>query len=243
MAQTLWLLLLWLLLREARAPSRAGPALVALAAALCATTHVGALVLVAAMLALLAAAAVVRLRAAVWRPLAVTLGAVGLVLIAIYFSAAAAPVLAQPPDPRARTLAQTLARGVEMRDVRLALVGSAWSLGFTAPLLAAVPAGLLLLWGARARHALQRALLGGWVGVSALFFAVYMALGLLTRYIYFDVPLVCLAGGAVLAGLGRSRAGRVAAVALALFVLATGVALWFGGVLLRDKPSLVPLTH
>jgi hypothetical protein len=39
------------------------------------------------------------------------------------------------------------------------------------------------------------------------------------------------------------RHGHGAVLALVVLVAFSGAALWFAGVLLRDKPSLVPLTQ
>jgi toxin CptA len=158
-------------------------------------------------------------------------------------SAAAVPVIQQPPPPRARTLAESLARGWEMRDIRLLLVGRAWRLGFTELLLALLPAGLLLLWQQPRRHAMQRLFLAGLVAICLVFFGVYMSLGFLTRYIYFAAPIICLACGAALSALWRRPGGRWLVLAVVALVIATGLLLWFGAAIVRDEPSLVPLTH
>jgi toxin CptA len=123
------------------------------------------------------------------------------------------------------------------------LVWRALTLGWLPPLVGLAPLGLALLWFARRRHPLQRLLIGASLAVCVVFFSTYVFLGLLTRYIYFVTPLVCLAVGAVLARLWGRHGGRWLVAALALFVFWSGAALWLAGVLLRDKPSLVPLTH
>jgi toxin CptA len=82
-----------------------------------------------------------------------------------------------------------------------------------------------------------------WLLVCMAALAAYLGLGLLTRYIYFAAPLVCLAVGALLAALARRYAGRAVALAFVLLVTWSGVALWVAGVLMRVKPSVVPLTH
>lgn len=246
-AQTLWLLLLWRILVLVR--PRSSPhvwreaLLVGVIAAACAMTHVGALVLLAVMLAILVVGGVLVIPRDRWMLLAGALAAAAGLTLLIYVSAAAVPVIQQPPPPRARTLAESLARGWEMRDIRLLLVGRAWTLGFTELLLALLPAGLLLLWQQPQRHAMQRLFLAGLVAICLVFFGVYMSLGFLTRYIYFAAPIICLAGGAALSALWRRPGGRWLVLAVVALVIATGLVLWFGAAIVRDEPSLVPLTH
>lgn len=242
-AQGLWMLLLWLILRLARAPTRRNALLAGIVTAVCALTHIGALVLTVAILGLLALAGRVVLPRTAWRSIWVTFACAALLLVPIYFSAAAAPVLMQPPNPNTRTLAESFARGMQMRDLRLLFVRQAFTLGFTEPLLALVPAGLLALWHAPQRHTLQRSLLASWLAVCALFLVISVSLGFLTRYVYFAAPLFCLAGGCAVGWIWRRPGGRAVVVALVVLVAWVGAALWFSGVLLRDKPSLLPLTQ
>jgi len=242
-AQSVWLLLLWLMLRLVNKPTYRNALLVSVVAAICFLTHVGALVLVVAIVALLMLVGIFVLPRPAWQALWVAFGLVAVSTLLFYFSAAAAPVLAQPPNPNARTLAESFARGMQMRDLRLMFVGRALTLGFTEPLLALIPAGLLLLWQARNRHALQRSLLAIWISISVLFCTIAVSLGFLTRYIYFAAPLICLAGGVALQQLWRRPGGRVVVMALVLIIAFAGAELWFSGVFLREKPSLVPLTQ
>lgn len=242
-AQALWLLLLWLLLRLSRAPTRRGLALAAAVGALGLLTHVGALVLVVATVGVFAALGWRALPRAGWAAL---LGAAALALlfaVPVYFSAAAAPLGGEARSPASLDIAASFARGLAQREVRVGLVWRALNLGWLPPVLALAPLGGALLWAARERHPLGRLLLGASLAVCAVFFGAYLFLGLLTRYIYFVTPLVCLAAGAVLARLWVRPGGRWAVAALVLFVAWSGAALWMAGVLLRDKPSLVPLTH
>ncbi len=180
-AQTLWLVLLWAILRLEHDQSRRSLALVAVAAAACVLTHIGALVLVAAMLALIAIGGCWALPRRSWLALAGGLALAAAGTLPIYFAAAAMPVLTQPADPDARTLAESLARGLSMLALRLEFVRRAYALGYTPILLAALPAGLALWWAAPRRHALQRLLLAGLAASSALFAAVSGLLGFLTR--------------------------------------------------------------
>lgn len=242
-AQTLWFLLLWALLRLVERPSRTTVIHFVAITALCLMTHAGALVLVVAMLGLIGVAGWWIFPRPAWWAFARGMVFALLVSVPFYFLAAATPVLAQPPNPNARTLAESLARGLADLNVRLELVGRAFLIGYLPPLLGLAPLGIVALWRAERRHPIQRLLLAAWVLVSILFFTVYMSLGYLTRYIYFAAPLVCLAAGVVLARLWHRPYGRVVVVALVLFIALAGAGLWMGGVLLRDKPSLVPLTH
>jgi toxin CptA len=242
-AQSAWILLLWLLLCQAHTPTRRTALVVGIIAAIGVTTHIGALVLVVAILALLLPISSVVLPRPAWMALWVAFGVAAAATVLFYFSAAIEPILAQPPNPNARTLAESFARGMQMRDLRLVFVGRAFTLGYTELLLALVPSGLLILWQAQQRHALQRSLLAIWVLISLLFGAIAISLGYLTRYIYFAAPLFCLAGGVALEWIWKRPGGRIVVIALVLAVAWVGAELWFSGVLLREKPSLVPLTQ
>jgi toxin CptA len=242
-AQTLWLALLWAILRLERDSTPRAVALVAVAAAACLATHAGALVLIVAFLGLLMLLGLPLLPRPAWLALVAGLALAALITLPLYFIPAAIPVLTQPAGPQARTLADSLARGLQMRDLRLDFVWRAYALGYLPPLLGAIPAGLLLLWRAPRRHPLQRALVAALLAISLVFCSVYVLLGFLARYIYFAAPFVCLAAGLLLARLWRRPWGRVLVLALVVLVAFSGAALWFAGVLLRDKPSLVPLTQ
>ena len=126
---------------------------------------------------------------------------------------------------------------------RVDLVQRAWTLGFLPPILVLALTGLPLLFHAPQRHPLQRTIILSMLTVCIIFFFSYVFLQLLTRYIYFATPIVCLAAGASLARLSARPGGRWITHSLVLFVIWSGVILWFGGVLLRIKPSLVPLTQ
>jgi toxin CptA len=75
-----------------------------------------------------------------------------------------------------------------------------------------------------------------------MFFGAYLGLGLVVRFLYFAAPLICLALGALLAPLWQRR-GRIVVLAVVLLVGWSGVALWAAGVLMRAKPSGLPLTY
>ena len=238
-AQSLWLALLWLVLRLARAPSRRDAALALAVGALTLTTHVGALVLVAATLGLLLLWGARSLPHRAWLTLlGVAAGALALTL-PVYFAAAAAPLAGQRGGIE---LAASFARGLGQQSVRFAFVAQAYLLGFTP---AVVALGLLGLWPivARPQHPLARPLILGTALLSVVFCLTYVYLGLLTRYVYFGTPLLCLGAGAMLSRLWARPGGRVVAVALVTLVACLGAALWVAGVLLRVKPSLVPLTQ
>jgi toxin CptA len=242
-AQGLWLALLWVLLRTTRRPTPWHIALLAVLTALCLTTHAGALVLTVATLGVLMLLGWRRIAPPGRRALLVAFGSACLFVGAIYFVAAVGPVLAQDVDPQKRSLDATLAKGWADRWLRLGLVRRGWLLGYTAPLLLLAPFGVALLALRRRRHELQHSLLGAWFSVSLVFFLAYMALALLTRYIYFAAPFMCLAGGLVLHRSGATRAGRVVVLVLLLLVAWAGATLWAEGALLRVKPSVVPLSH
>ena len=243
MAQSLWLLLLCVLLRLIRRPTRTAVAVFAILTAVCLLMHVGALVLALAMLGLWLVLGWRRLPKAAWSALVAGLLLALLFVVPLYFAAVAGPVLAQGSDPAAPSLGAALSQGWAERAVRLDLVSRGLELGFLPLTLALAPLGLARLCFARRRHPFQRALVLAWLLVCLASLAAYLGLGLLTRYLYFAAPLICLAVGALLAALARRYAGRAMALAFVLLVAWAGTALWVAGVLLRVKPSLVPLTH
>jgi toxin CptA len=240
-AQTLGLLLLWALLRLLRAPTLTTAALFGVAAAAALLTHVGALVLAAALLGLLVIFSWRRQTPPARVALFGTLLVVGLLAMTVYFSAALGPLLGQRGP--GLDLGRSFEKAWNARELRATLIALGPLRGFLAPTLALVPLGLALLLGAPYRHPLLRALVGAWLIVCGLFLAVDFGLGLLVRYVYFAAPLVCLASGALLAQLQRRYAGRVAVLALVLLIGWSGTALWAAGVLERVKPSALPLTH
>jgi toxin CptA len=242
-AQSLWLLLLWLLLRLTRAPTPRGVMLATVAAALCLATHVGALVLLVATMTLVVLLGWRVLPRRNWGALVLVGGLAVFVTVPLYFTAAAAPLASETRSPASLDLATSFANGLARGEERVGLVWRALMLGWLPPVLALAPLGFGLLWTTRERHPLGRVLFAASLAVCAVFFATYLFLGLLTRYIYFVTPLVCLAAGVVLARLWARPGGRSSVTALLLWVWWSGAALWLAGVLLRVKPSLVPLTH
>ncbi|MDQ2998446.1 MAG: hypothetical protein M3R61_15535, partial [Chloroflexota bacterium] len=205
--------------------------------------HVGALVLI---VALLGACLVFGWPRLAGRARAAAVG--GLVLAItltalFYFSAVIDPLLARPASAAAPlSLADTFARSWAARATKLDYVSQGLALGFLPLPLALAPLGVAQLLRQRSPNPLGRPLIVAWLLVCLLFMGVYFGLGLLVRYIYFATPLICLALGALLDCLWQ-RGGRLVTLALVLFVVASGVALWVAGVLLGVKPSLLPLTQ
>ena len=239
LAQTVGLALLWLLLRLLRRPDRPTLALCIAVATAALLTHVGALVLEVALLGLFLLLA--------WRDLPrgrralllVVAGAALLFGAALYFSLAGERVLAGQGG--GRTLAETLRHSWEQRWARLSLMSRGLTLGFLPPLLVLAPLGLARLLPAA--RPIPRSLVLAWLLTALGFMAVYLTLGMMVRYYYFLAPLVCLAAGNLLAALRRRSSERVLILALILLIAWGGTSLWVSAVLLRDKPSLTPLTH
>lgn len=242
-AQTWWVLLLWLLLRLTRAPDWSLFALFTMVMVLCLTTHIGAVATLAAFLGLVVLTGWRVLPRNGWRALVAGLSLAVTGVALVYVVPAAAPLANVPRSPITLDLVASFTEGLVLWPERVNLVQRALSLGFLPPILALAAVGLPLLFTARWRHPLQRILVLAILAVCVVFFLSYVFLQLLTRYIYFATPLVCLAAGAALARLAVRPGGRWAAYSLTMFVIWSGVALWFSGVLLRIKPSLVPLTH
>ncbi|HEX9370575.1 MAG TPA: hypothetical protein VF897_06190 [Roseiflexaceae bacterium] len=242
MAQTAAILLILLLLRFVHRPTWSAWAALTAASAVCLLMHIGALVLIVALLGASLLLGWLRLSpTSRWWAAGGALLALGLTAL-IYFSAAVQPAFAQVDESSSRGIMATLARGWAERDIRLGLVSQGWLRGFLPLPLALAPLGYLLLVRLQPRRSFERTLVLTLLAVCAVFFLVYMGLGLLVRYIYFATPLICLALGVLLGELWRRR-GRVVAVAIVLLVVWGGVALWAGAVLMRLKPSLLPLTH
>jgi toxin CptA len=243
LAQAAGLALLWALLQLARHPARLELATFVVISVISLLMHVGVLVLILALLGTCLLLGWPRLTSSAR---AVTIGGLLLaftITALFYFSAVIDPLLAQPAGvPAPPSLVDTFARSWAARATKLDLVGQALALGFLPLPLALVPLGLIQLLQQRAPNPLGRPLIVAWLLVCLLFLGVYFGLGLLVRYIYFAAPLICLALGALLDRLWR-RGGRLVTLALVLFVVASGVALWVAGVLLGIKPSLLPLTQ
>jgi toxin CptA len=243
LAQAAGLALLWALLQMVRRPARLNVAALIVIGVISLLMHVGALVLIVALLG-----AFLLLGWPHLAPMARTATVGGLVLAGaitalFYFSAVIDPLLAHPAGaPIPPSLGDTFARSWAARATKLDLVSQALTLGFLPLPLALAPLGLIQILRRRSPNPLGRPLLVAWLLVCLLFMGVYFGLGLLVRYIYFAAPLICLGLGVLLDRLWR-RGGRRAVLALVLFVVASGVALWVAGVLLGVKPSLVPLTQ
>jgi toxin CptA len=243
LAQAAGLALLWALLRLVRHPARLELATFVIIGVISLLMHVGALVLIVALLGACLLLGWPRLAPAAR---AATVG--GLVLAftitaLLYFSAVIDPLLAQPAGvPAPPRLGDTFARSWAARATKLDLVGQALALGFLPLPLALAPLGLIQLLRQRAPNPLGRPLIVAWLLVCLLFMGVYFGLGLLVRYLYFATPLICLALGALLDRLWQ-RGGKLMTLTLVLLVAASGVALWVAGVLLGVKPSLLPLTQ
>jgi toxin CptA len=243
LAQAAGLALIWALLRLIRQPSSLSLAAFVVTCLICLLMHVGALVLIVALLGGYALLSWPRLEPSARRAagggllLAGTLGAL------LYFSAVVDPLLAHPAGaPTPPGLAESFARSWAERATKLNWVRQALTLGFLPPLVGLMPLGLLQLLRRRWRRPQGLSLIAAWLLVSLLFLGVYFGLGLLVRYLYFATPLICLGLGELLDGLWR-RGGRATTLALILFVVTSGLALWTAGVLLGVKPSLLPLTH
>jgi len=243
LAQSAGLALLWALLRLARRPSWLELATLAVIGVISLLMHVGALVLIVALLCACLLFGWPRLT-----PAART-AAVGGLLLAFtitalfYFSAVIDPLLAHPAGAATPpSLGDAFAHSWAARATKLDLVGQGLALGFLPLPLALAPLGFVQMLRQRSPNPLGHPLIVAWLLVSLLFMGVYFGLGLLVRYLYFAAPLICLALGALLDRLWR-RGGRLVTLALVLFVVASGVALWVAGVLLGVKPSLLPLTQ
>lgn len=248
-AEALWLVLLWLVLRLLRRPSYSGAAILAVVVAAALMAHIGALLLTGATLGLLLVFTIwQRWRPTEsgwsgWRLVVLTLAGTTLVLLPLYFSAAVAPLLA---DNENSLLASADGSGFVSRATplsRMAVLAIAEPRAYTLLLLALTLPGLLLLLGNRRRAPLTTPVVLAWAGACLLFWAIHMSYGMLTRYLYFAAPLICLAAGVLLGDLWRSRAGRWVALGVTLYVAWVGLSLWLPGVFERFKPSALPLSH
>ena len=246
MSQTLWVLLLWTLLRVAQRPTWTDTIVFSVVVAVNLLMHAGALVLLAVMLGLVVAFGLGKLPPRSRWALLGGLTAAMLLLVPIYFTGAAGPILAPSGDTQSVAsidLGASLAKAWTDRSLRLGYTTRAWAIGYGLPLLALLPVGLVQLVSAKRRHVLQGALVGAWIVTCMLFAAAYLGTATLTRYVYFSAPLVCLAAGAALAQIKRWPAGRIVVLTILLFTAWVGLSLWISGVLLDLKPSIVPLSH
>ena len=242
--QALLLLLLWMLLRHARQPTRWSVRLLFVSMSLVLVSHVGVLILTgtAAALTLGLAWLPKRLSGAAWRGLLLAgLGAVT-VFALVYLSFVATPMLgsAQGVLTNEGRLAPTqLASG---RAYMLSILPVAiWRGVGTLPFLLLAP-GLGLIW-LRAERPLGRAVALGWLLAALSYVAVEYLYLVQVRYLYFLAPLGCLATGAVLDQLWLRRSGRGVAWLVFGLVAWLGLALWFNGAIMGVKMSLVSLTH
>jgi hypothetical protein len=242
--QALLLLLLWLLLRHARAPSGRSTALLFVALSMVLVSHVGVLILTATAGALTLALAWMRPRpsAAAWRGLLLAgLGALAVFALA-YLSFVAAPMLGSAQGVltnEGRLAPERLAE--ERAYIARILPVALWRGVGMLPFLALIP-GVPLMLGA-ARRPLGRPLILAWLLTPLVFVAVEFAYLVQVRYIYFVAPLCCLAYAAVLSPLWERRLGRPVVIAALALIVWLGVALWFNGAIVGIKMSLVPLTH
>jgi hypothetical protein len=242
--QALLLLLLWLLLRHTRAPSRWSAALLFLGLSLVLLSHVGVLTLTgtAGLLALGLIWMRPRLSAAAWRGLALAgLGALTMFVIG-YLSIVAAPMLGSTQSVLTNEGRLSAERLVSERAyIARILPVAVWRGTGMLPFLALLPGIPLLL--RQARRPLGRPLILAWLLTPLLFVVVEWIYLVQVRYLYFVAPLCCLALAAVLSALWQRRAARPVVIAALALIAWLGVALWFNGAIVGIKMSLVPLTH
>jgi hypothetical protein len=242
--QTLWLLLVWLLLRYTRAPGGRAAALLTVALSLVLVSHVGVLLLASCTLALTFGLSWLRprLEARAWRGLLLAFVAAGALFTLSYVSFVAAPMLGSAQGVLANDGRMAAERVAEERAyITRILPVALWRGMGMLPFLVLIP-GLPLIWRAAARP-FGRGLLAAWALTALLFCAVEYAILLQVRYIYFLGPLCAIAFAAVLERLLARRAGRAAALAALALVAWLGLYLWFNAAVVGIKPSLVPLTH
>jgi toxin CptA len=255
LAQTAGLALLWALLRLARhrridPTSFVSTAIFVAIGVIGLLMHVGVLVLIVALLGACLLLGWARLAPHARASIVGGLLLAGAITVLFYFSAVLDPLLAPSATAAAvsstnvapPSLGDAFARSWAARATKLSLVEQALVLGFLPLPLALAPLGIVQLLRQRAPSPLGHPLIVAWLLICLLFMGVYFGLGLLVRYIYFAAPLICLALGALMNRLWQ-RGGKLVILALVLFVVASGVALWVAGVLLGLKPSLVPLTQ
>src|SRR5262249_38308500 len=144
LAQTLGLLLLWMLLRLVRAPAPSSIACFGVASAAALLTHVGALALAAAMLGCVIAFGWRRLTPKARGALATGALVVGALAVVIYFSAAIGPLLGQPRRG-GLDLGSLLVKSWAAWHARIGYVSSGALLGYLPVTLAVALPGLGLL--------------------------------------------------------------------------------------------------
>lgn len=242
--QMFLLLLLWLLLRYPRAPSRAGAAVLFVSFCLVLLSHVGVLILTvtAGLLTLGLAWLRPRPSATAWRGMMLAgLGAFGACAL-VYLSAAAPPMLASAQTiMRDQNLLSPERMAEHRAYLNYVLPVAVWRGMGTLPFLLLLPGMPLLLQ--RAERPLGRAVALGWLITPFIYVAVDYLNTMQVRYVYFIAPLCCLASAAVLGRLWERPAGRRVALAALALIVWLGVFLWYRGAVLGIKMSLVPLTH
>lgn len=101
--------------------------------------------------------------------------------------------------------------------------------------------GFLLLW----RRPLPfgaRTLIGCWIAIVALFWAIEMVSALQVRYIYFLTPLACILAGLCLDQLTRrGRIAHITAWMVLLLLFMQGTAIWWTGTFQHVAMSMVSL--
>jgi toxin CptA len=239
-AQSLSLLLIWLLLRLLQHPERIFAWGVAVVTLIAVMTHIGATLLLVGVLGTwLGFVMLYRSAFPGWRLALIAVSGALLAVIPIYFTAAASPLL----DSNEQSIlgSNTTFSPLWKITQRLDILGTAASRAYLPVVWGVGWLGFWLL--IKRQHRVMPILLTAWLGTCVILSVVHITTSMLTRYLYFAAPLFCLATGVVLAHFWRSRAGQIVAVALTLIVVSSGIALWFGGVLLRIKPSGLPLSH
>ncbi len=242
--QMLLLLLLWLLLRYTRAPSRAGLALLFVGFCLVLLSHVGVLILTATagLLTLSLAWIGPRPSARAWRGLALAgLGAFAVCTL-VYLSAVALPMLTSARTVVSdQNLLSPERMAVHRAYLNYVLPVALWRGMGMLPFLLLLPGIPLML--RRAGRPLARPLVLGWLITPFIYVGIDYLNTLQVRYVYFIAPLCCLASAAVLGQLWERPAGRRVALVVIALIVWLGVFLWYRGAVLGIKMSLVPLTH
>jgi hypothetical protein len=261
--QTLLLLFLLALLAYEARPSTRPALLLALAAALAILSHVGVLLQLGLLLALLVAGdwgfAIGHLRGKrrvpgnhlslvsnLQSPISnlrwiVPILAGAAVVVLLYLSVVLPPMLLEAGAVFAGREAIPPDKLASDRAYIVGVMPRAIHRGLVGVVALLALPGLALLWRS-ATSRLGRRLLLAWLLTSLIFFAVDVIFILQVRYIFFVAPLACIAAAAVLGRL-PGRSGRAVAFAAVALVFATGTALWLNGSIAAIKPSLLPLTH
>ncbi len=127
-------------------------------------------------------------------------------------------------------------------SLRVALIGRGLEASLRPLGLLFTLAGLALLL----RYAQGRArwIASAWLVSTGLFFAVDVLWGMQVRYAYFAIPLVCAGLALLLDQLMQRRIwGGAASWGVIGLICIAGLNLWFAGVIVGIKPTLMALTH